>query len=277
MMGLISREQIAGMNCHYYNYSLKAFFASMQRNGYQTVALWGGAPHFYLDYASFSSCKGIKRLANEYGQKIQCFVASSGTYGYQIGMQQKDQAERCFAYFSNGIHAAAELGADQMCVNSGWGYRNENRSEAWKRSAEMLSRLADVAREDGVILTMESLRQAESLVAYTCEDVAQMLDEINHPNLRAMIDTTAMRVAGETMEQWFERLGSRIVNTHFVDGTPYGHLAWGDGCQDLEGFLQTMKKHSYTGLLGLEITARRYYEKPEEADRQNMAALERYL
>ena len=276
-MGLINRKQIAGMNCHYYNYSLKAFFSSMQRNGYETVALWGGAPHFYLDYESYSSCRELKSMAKEYGQEIQCFVASSGTYGYQVGMQQKEQAERCFEYFKNGIYAAAELGAGLMCINSGWGYRNEKLSEAWKRSKDMLSRLADVAEKVDVVLTMESLRQAESLIVYTLEDTERMLDEIDHPNLKAMIDTTAMRVAGENMEQWFERLGDRIVNTHFVDGTPYGHLVWGDGCQNIERFLQTMKKYAYTGLLGLEITARRYYADPEAADRQNMAVLEKFL
>ncbi len=276
-MALITRKQIAGMNCHYYNYSLKTFFASMQRNGYETVALWGGAPHFYLDYQTYSSCHELKKLAADYGQEIRCFVASSGTYGYQVAMQQKEQAERCFAYFSNGIHAAAELGAGQMCINSGWGYRNESHEEAWKRSQDMLSRLAAVAEEDGVVLTMESLRQAESLIAYTLDDTARMLDEIGHPYLKAMVDTTAVRVAGETLEQWFERLGDRIVNTHFIDGTPYGHLVWGDGRQDLESFLTILQKYSYRGLLGLEITARQYYADPEAADRQNMAALEKFL
>lgn len=51
-MGLLRKEQIAGMNCHYYNYSLDYFMDSMEMCGYETVALWGGAPHFYLGAVS---------------------------------------------------------------------------------------------------------------------------------------------------------------------------------------------------------------------------------
>ena len=276
-MGLIKREQIAGMNCHYYNYSLERFFRSMEENGYVSVALWGGAPHFYLDYRTYDDCGRIRRMARRYGQTIRCFTASSGTYGYQIGMQPKEQAERCFRYFTGGIHAAVELGCDQMSVNSGWGYWNEDRKDAWERSREMLSRLADTAGREGVTLTMESLRRAESQLAYTLEDTKRMLDEIDSPHLKAMIDTTAMGVAGETPRQWFEALGDKVVNTHFIDGTPYGHLVWGDGCFDLEGFLKTFKEYGYNGLLGLEITARQYYKEPWEADRRNMESLKQFL
>ena len=88
-----------------------------------------------------------------------------------------------------------------------------------------------------------------------------------------MIDTTAMGVAGETPRQWFEAFGKDIVNTHFIDGNPYGHLVWGDGTSDLESWLEILKEYHYEGILGLEITARRYYEDPMAADRRNIDAL----
>lgn len=276
-MGLINRRQIAGMNCHWYNYSLEAFFRSMEENGFETVALWGGAPHFYLNHETMSDCKSIRKLARFHGQTIRCFTASSGTYGFQTGMQDPEQRERCFQYYQNGIRATAELGAEQMSVNSGWGYFDEPESEGWKRSREMLRRMAEEAEKEGVILTMESLRRAESQLCFSLDSVVRMLREVGHPSLKAMIDTTAMGVAGETPEQWFEVLGNQIVNTHFIDGTPYGHLVWGDGSFDLEHFLTVMKQHGYTGLLGLEVTARTYYEDPKEADRRNIRMLERFL
>lgn len=54
-----------------------------------------------------------------------------------------------------------------MQCNSGWGYWNEDREEAWKRSREMLSRLADKAVELGLHLVMESLRPQESQLVTT--------------------------------------------------------------------------------------------------------------
>ena len=46
-----------------------------------------------------------------------------------------------------------------MCIRD----RNEDKEEAWKRSAAMLRRLADVAQENGITLVMESIRPEESL------------------------------------------------------------------------------------------------------------------
>ena len=276
-MGLIKHEQIAGMNCHYYNYSLEYFFTSMEKAGFETVALWGGAPHFYLDYRRFSDCTAIRKAAEKHGLSIKCFTASSGTYGYQMGMQPKAQQERVYQYYLNGIRAASELGCGMMVMNSGWGYFDENFESSWARSKDMIFRLCDAAAETGIVLTMESLRRAESQLCWNLENTRRMFEEISHPALKIMIDTTAMGVAGETPEDWFRVFGCQIVNTHFIDGNPYGHLAWGDGKQPLEEWLQTLKKYDYQGILGLEITARRYYQDPAACDLQNMNYLSKFL
>lgn len=276
-MGLIKLEQIAGMNCHYYNYSLDYFFKTMEECGYKTVALWGGAPNFFLDYNGYSDCKNLKKKADKHGLDIRCFTPSSGTYGYQMNMQPKTQAARCFGYYVNGIHAAVELGCNMISMNSGWGYWNEDEKSAFERSADMIGRLCQVAEKEGVILTMESLRKAESLLAYNIENTRRIVDMVNHPSLKIMVDTTAMAVAGETLSQWFDEFGNDVINTHFIDNTPYGHLVWGDGNADLEDYLKVLKENNYTGILGLEITARQYYKDPKAADIKSMSQLARYI
>ena len=123
-MGLIKHEQIAGMNCHYYNYSLEYFFTSMEKAGFETVALWGGAPHFYLDYQHFSDCRQIRKAAQRHGQTIRCFasIKAALTAIKEWGMQPKTQRDRVYHYYLNGIRATAELGSKMMVMNSGWGY-----------------------------------------------------------------------------------------------------------------------------------------------------------
>ena len=276
-MALIRREQIAGMNCHYYNYSLDYFFQTMEKIGYKTVALWGGAPHFFLDYMSYSDCIDIRRKAEKHGLRIECFTPSSGTYGYQMGMQPLTHRERVFSYYCNGLKAAVELGCSMISMNTGWGYWDEPFEEAWERSKEMIWRLCEIAEKENVFLTMESLRNAESKLGWNLHNMERMFCEIDHPRLKMMIDTTAIGVAGETLQQWFNAFGTDIVNTHFIDGTPYGHLVWGDGIVDLKQSLKVLKDNGYSGLLGLEITARQYYTEPEHADLRNMKALEKFL
>lgn len=265
------------MNCHYYNYSLDYFLETQHRLGFETVALWGGAPHFDLDYLTFGDCGRIRRAAHRLNLDIACFTAAGCTYGYQMGMQPADMREKSYQYFANGIRAAAELGCRFMVTNSGWGYWNEDRETAWERSAEMLCRLCDIAEAEGITLTMESLRRAESQLVTTLADARRMAEAVNHPRLKLMVDTTAVRVAGETCEQWLEAFGDELVNAHFVDGTPYGHLVWGDGNAPLEQLLDSFQSHGYEGLYGLEVTDSRYYEDPAEADRRNMEALKRFF
>lgn len=275
-MSVLRREQVAGMNTHYIRYSLDYFFSSMERAGISTVALWGGPPHFWLDHRSFGDCAAICKKARAHGLSIGCFTSAGCTYGYQIGMHEEFR-KNSFEYFSNGIRACAELGSRQMAISSGWGFWNEDRKSAWERSRDMLARLAEVARGYGVVLTMESLRRAETQLVFTLADTKRMFDEVGHPNLKIMIDTTAMGVAGETPEQWFACFGENIQNLHFVDGNPYGHLAWGDGTQPLDRFMRCLSDNNYRGLLGLEITHSRYYADPCSADIRSMRALSCYF
>ena len=164
-----------------------------------------------------------------------------------------------------------------MEVNSGWGYWNEDREEAWKRSREMLSRLAEFGREHGITLVMESIRPEESQLVITVKDAKRMLDEVGHPNLKVMVDTCAMGVAGETLEDWFQTFGEDVRHMHFIDGEPYGHLIWGDGKHHLGQFIETLNKYHYEGFLGQEITDSRYYEDPAKHDLRNMRNFERYM
>ena len=48
-LATVKREQIAGMNIHYLNYSLDYFLDAQQRIGFKTIELWCGAPHVWLE------------------------------------------------------------------------------------------------------------------------------------------------------------------------------------------------------------------------------------
>lgn len=276
-MKLINRKQIAGMNIHYLFYSLEFFLDAQVKAGVETIELWIGTPHFFLSYMEYSDCKRVKKLLDERELQLKIITPENCTYQYQFAAQEKEQFEKSAGYFKNALDAGEELGAEIMAVNSGWGYWNEDREEAWKRSREMLSMLGEYAKSKNIRLAMESLRPEESNLATTLYDVKRMLDEVNHPNLKAMIDTTAMGVAGETIDQWFSVLGKDIIHMHFIDGNPYGHLIWGDGNHDLEEFLKAIHRNGYTGYLGQEITEFDYFSKPNEADIRNMKAYEPFI
>ncbi|MCE4049470.1 MULTISPECIES: sugar phosphate isomerase/epimerase family protein [Bacillaceae] len=276
-MSFIRRDQVAGMNIHYMRYSLDSFLDAQVAAGIQSIEFWTGVPHYYLDPTVYSDCKVLKKKLVERGLQLVCFTPENCMYQYQFAATKPEIFEKSFEYFSNGIKAAAELGCEIMQCNSGWGYLDEDREEAWKRSSEMLSRLTATAEREGVTLALESLRPEESNLVITVNDAKRMFDEINHPHMKILVDTTAMGVAGETLQDWFDVFGANIIHTHFVDGNPYGHLIWGDGHHNLGEFLATLKQYGYTGYLGQEITDSRYFTNPGEHDKRNMKAFEPYF
>ena len=99
-------------------------------------------------------------------------------------LRHRNFLKKGFQYFKNGLQVASELGCKIMQTNSGWGYWNEDREEAWKRSREMISKLADEAGKLGICLAMESLRPQESQLVVTLKDAKRMYDEVNSPNLK---------------------------------------------------------------------------------------------
>lgn len=274
---MIRREQVAGMNLHYRFYSLDYFLDTQKELGFKSIELWAGAPHFYLDSMGYEDVKEVKRKIRERGLNVVCLTPENCIYQYQFAAQTPILFEKSYQYFVNGLHAAAELGCKIMQCNSGWGYRNEDREEAWKRSREMLSRLAEKAGELGMHLVMESLRPQETQLVVTLADAKRMFDEINSPNLKILIDTTAMSVSGETLDDWFEVFGKDIWHTHFIDSNPMGHLAWGHGNRDLKSYLEALIRHNYHGCLGQELTVADYFDDPKSVDAGNMAELEKYF
>jgi len=272
----IKRSQIACMNMHYKNYSLEYFLNSVQRIGFESVAFWGGPPHFTLDSAGYEDTRKLRKKIVEHGLSCTCFTAAALLPPNQFAMDIPEHIEDTYQYFTNGVRVASELGASVMAANSGYGLKTCSREDAWARSRDMLRRVSEFAVDYGVTLTIESLRPPETNLVVTLEDTKRMVDEVNHPNLKVMIDTTAVGVSGESVWDWFRVFGTEIKNMHFIDGTPFGHLAWGDGAYSLDNMLHCLNQYSYEGPLGLEITARQYLDDPSAADLRTFRNLIRY-
>jgi protein FrlC len=273
----IKRKQIVGMNQHYKRFSLDYFLDCQQRVGIQNIELWCGVSHFWLDHQSYGSVKELQKKLQKRNLKIVSVTAPSMAYQYQYASQEPEGLEKSFLYFSNGIKVAAELGADRVVVNSGWGYHNEDHPEMWKRSKDHLRRLAEVGLREGVTLAMESLRDDESNIVNSLETTRRMLDEVSHPNLKITVDTIATGAAGESLSLWFQTFGKDLIHMHFLDGDPYVHNAWGDGNTPLESQLKEINNWNYEGYLVQEIADDRYLADPFSADVKNMRTLERFI
>lgn len=277
-MKLIDINRLSVLNIHYINYSLDYFLDCQQALGIRNVELLGGRQGIWIDYNGYQDTAPIRRKLRDRGLSCPVITPDNCCLGYQFGAKEPELRERSFRFFVNGIRFGAELGAKILEANSGWGYWNEPEEEGFKRSVEMHQRLSQVAAEYGMMIACESLRPEESRIGWRLDQIKRLVDAVNQPNFKAMIDLTAISVAGETIQDWFDAFGADgIIHSHFQDCNPYGHSVWGDGAHSLFHDLSTMERNGYKGLYSQEITDSRYYRDPFSHDKRNMQALLRYV
>ena len=95
--------------------------------------------------------------------------------------------------------------------------------------------------------------------------------------MKAMLDTCQVGIVHEHVRDYLELLGKDLVHVHLVDGTPGGHLAFGDGNLPLKEFVDTLGEYGYEGCLSMEIADRRYFMDPRQADRQSIETFKSWI
>ena len=276
-MKLIDISRISVLSLHYNNYTLDYFLDCQAKLGIKNVELLSAHQGLWMDEYGYQDPAPIRRKLEERGLSCPVFTPENCAYGNQFAAKEPEAIDRTFRYFANGIRFGAELGAKILEANSGWGYWNEPEEEGFKRSAEMHSRLAEVAKEYGMTIACESLRPQETRIGYRLDQIKRLFDTVNHPNFKVMIDLTAMCVQGETVQRWFDTFGAEnIIHSHFQDCDPYGHYVWGDGKQNLHDMLCAFLDNGYTGLFSQELTDGSYFEDPFYHDQRNMRNLRMY-
>ena len=276
-MKLIDISRISVLSLHYNNYTLAYFLDCQAKLGIKNVELLSAHQGLWMDEYGYQDPAPIRRKLEDRGLSCPVFTPENCAYGYQFAAKEPEAIDRTFRYFANGIRFGAELGAKILEANSGWGYWNEPEEEGFKRSAEMHSRLAEVAKEYGMTIACESLRPQETRIGYRLDQIKRLFDTVNHPNFKVMIDLTAMCVQGETVQRWFDTFGAEnIIHSHFQDCDPYGHYVWGDGKQNLHDMLCAFLDNGYTGLFSQELTDGSYFEDPFYHDQRNMRNLRMY-
>ncbi len=276
-MKLIDISRISVLSLHYNNYTLDYFLDCQAKLGIKNVELLSAHQGLWMDEYGYQDPAPIRRKLEDRGLSCPVFTPENCAYGYQFAAKEPEAIDRTFRYFANGIRFGAELGAKILEANSGWGYWNEPEEEGFKRSAEMHSRLAEVAKEYGMTIACESLRPQETRIGYRLDQIKRLFDTVNHPNFKVMIDLTAMCVQGETVQRWFDTFGAEnIIHSHFQDCDPYGHYVWGDGKQNLHDMLCAFLDNGYTGLFSQELTDGSYFGDPFYHDQRNMRNLRMY-
>lgn len=269
----------AAMNCHHRFYELEDFFASAKENGYEYVEIWTGPQHFFMDHSGYEDVNKLLKLEKKYGIKI-IGICPEQTNPKPNNMAAKDadMKKRVFSYFKNAIDVAVKVKANQVVVTSGWAYLSEDVQNAYQRSVKMLRKVAEYAKEQNMNLAIEALQPEESLIANTAKDMKKLIDDVDREALKVCLDTGAMARAGDTIDDYFDIFGDKIIHAHFVDvnmDKEVTHLAWGDGKRDMKKDVEDFERNGYKGILSIECVNGKYFAKPGQADKQSMTEFKR--
>ena len=98
--------------------------------------------HLYVDCHGYDSLEQVRELSQRYGVRIVGLCPEQNNpKPWNIAARGNEARARTLAYFKNVVDIAAELGAEQVMVSSGWAFLNEPIEDAWGRSARCCVRL----------------------------------------------------------------------------------------------------------------------------------------
>lgn len=274
----LSRTQLIGSNFGFQHWPFDKVAAALRGFGLTEIELWGIAPHLDLirpDAARLSRLKGI--LADN-GLTLRCITPEQVMYPVNIASGDDAYRRNSIDSFRRAADICAELGGQYLFLTPGRGFEDEPAARAWDRSAEALREIATHAAEQGLRCLLEPLQRRESNIAHSAADLRRMLDLVDLPTMDVVLDMVAMACAGDGVADYVRLFGDRLAHVHVVDGTPAGHLVWGEGTLPLAQYLTDLAAAGYTGALSFEPFGDGSYAlDPMDAWTRNLHAIAPHL
>jgi fructoselysine 3-epimerase len=269
-------EQITGMNLHYLRYSLDYFLNSMEKLEIPNIELWGGFPHFYAEDVSLADAKELKRKLTARNLHLVCYTPEQLMYANNIASKSAAVRKRSLDYYEKNIELASELGTNYMLMTAGTGPFDEQVAPYWEIARESLARLSSKAEQAGVTLLLEALQNFESNIINRSDQLKIMLQEVNSPSLKGMLDLVGMHASGEGIQDYLQNIGE-ICHIHLIDGTPSGHIIPGEGQLPLKQYIRQINDFGYEGYYGLELCSSKYFPDPHHAVAASLEYVKKHL
>jgi D-psicose/D-tagatose/L-ribulose 3-epimerase len=142
---------------------------------------------------------------------------------------------------------------------------------------ENLRELAEHAAPQGVELVIE-LEPFENAIAGSVHELAHLLDELDHPAVKANADVSHLHLSGASFED-VAVLAGRIGHVHVsdCDGKVHGDMPPGRGVTPIREYLQAILDTGFSGTVAVELERtpepERMVELVEEAYRETARIL----
>jgi sugar phosphate isomerase/epimerase len=126
-----------------------------------------------------------------------------------------------------------------------------SRDEAWGQIRTFLKRAGDIAKSKQLVIAIEPLRKQESNILNTGAESLKMVHEVNHPNVKMIIDYYHLRIENEDPEI-VRTAREHIVHMHFANPAGRRWPKSVDEDPEYRRFFQIVKDVKYAGGLSIE-------------------------
>jgi D-psicose/D-tagatose/L-ribulose 3-epimerase len=147
-------------------------------------------------------------------------------------------------YVKASIDGLAQMGGKNLvgpfysAVGRTWQQSAEEREHDMQILIKILKDISDYAGKKGVVLGLEPLNRFETSFICTAEQAIELVDRVNHPACKIMLDTFHMNIEENSLGDAIRKVGPRLVQVHSNEnnrGTPgAGHVPWKEVAQALK-------------------------------------------
>ncbi len=183
-----------------------------------------------------------------------------GAFGPTRDLTNDDPAihENCFRYIADCLDLCALwdtkffAGPMYSAVGKARMLPPDQRKAEWNLAVSNLRKVCDMAQQRGLEIALEPLNRFESDLVNTAWDVVRLVDEIDHPAAKIILDGFHMNIEEPNIEEAIKLAGDKLIHVQVAEnyrGTPgTGQTNWAVYRRGLEaiGYQGTVSIESFT-------------------------------
>lgn len=213
-----------------------------------------GFAAFEFGFPSRADIPAIEALQEEYGLRVALFnldvpVWDNTCRGYLVDPKLRDEFDR---RLDEALELAGRLDARCIHVLTGNEVPGMSREAQREHIIETLRRVAPLAEQQDVVLTIEALNQFDNPGYYlsSSREGIEIIRAVNHPHVRFLYDFYHMQVMEGNLINTFTK-NLEYIGQFQVADTPGRHEP-GTGEVNFPKVLEALATAGYKGYVGLE-------------------------
>jgi sugar phosphate isomerase/epimerase len=198
-----------------------------------------------------------------------------GPEGLYLNHPDEEVRDRTARYLEDLARFCGEIGGKIMIFGSPKQrnvYEGLTYEQAFDLARDTFLKALPVCEREGVTLLFEPLSTAETNFITTAEAAARLVDEVNHPNFKMMLDTKAMTTEDADRPEIIRKYQDYVYHYHANDANLKGP---GMGEVDFAPIFQALKDIDYNRYVSVEVF--NFDAGPEAIARESLNYMKKFV